>query len=330
MFYIVKERNYDATKFYLDILERSATLAGQVTKQIDSRDMGSSNSKDIYLISNPLGAFKLSFIKKKRFIYWFQGVVSEESYMKHKSSLRRFIIQRIEKYILKKAEYIYFVSSEMKDYYSNLFGINLKENHYIMPCFNSTINKNSFLYENKYNKNIFCYAGSLSVWQGFDKILACYKYFEGLGIHGTKLLILTNEKEKAKELINLSGIKNYEIDYVQLKNIDNALSQAKFGFILREDVIVNRVATPTKISTYMANGLIPIFSECLVDFANISKDLKYTINFDEKDSAQRIRNFMLEKIDPNAVYGEYSKLFETYFSGDYHARKIAKLIKNIL
>jgi len=327
MLWIIRDTNLEVTKYYLDILERSATIAGQEVKQVENVNCVKNESKkDIYLVTTLLDAVKVYLSGKRRIFIWFQGAFSEESYMKHKSPIRKFILRRIEKFMLKKAQFIFFVSEEMKRFYTQKFKVNLEGKYYVMPCFNSDINKSAFMTQGKYDNNIFCYAGSLSVWQGFDKVLECYKRIEQLGFKETKLLVLTSEKKKAEELVKKADIKNYCIDYVPLEKLPNTLAKAKFGFIIRDNTIVNRVATPTKISTYMANGLIPIYSDCLIDFHEKSKGVKYTIPFDKEDFISQIKLFMCEEIDAKEIYNEYFKLFDTYYNRDYHANKISEKI----
>lgn len=330
MLWIIRDNNTDATKYYLDILEESAKILNEEVKQVDDVNLARLGSKDdIYLVTTLLDAIKILKMGKKRIFIWFQGAFSEESYMKHNSKVRKYLLGKIEKIILKKAEFIFFVSEEMKKYYTDTFKVNIDDKYYVMPCFNSNIIKESFYNSSKYKENVFCYAGSLSIWQGFETILKYYKKVEDLGIQGTKLLILTREKEKALKLINEIGIKNYCIDYKNLDELYTALSQAKFGFIIREENIVNRVSTPTKISTYMANGIIPIYSECLVDFHEYAKRMKYAIKFDKYSFIDDIKGFMNKELDSDDIYYEFSNIFDYYFNGIYHANQIANKTNHI-
>lgn len=330
MLWIIRDTNIDAIKYYLDILEKSAIIVGQKVKQVENAHFAKNGDKnDTYLVTTITDAVKIYLMGKRRVFVWFQGVFSEESYMKHKSIFRKYILGRIEKLILEKAQFVFFVSDEMKKYYTKRFKVNIDNKYYVMPCFNANINKDSFIAKDKYKNNLFCYVGSLSVWQRFDKILECYKTIEQIGIPGTKLLILTREKEKAQELIRHANIKNYCIDYVPLEKLPNVLAQAKFGFILRDNVIVNRVATPTKISTYMANGLIPIYSECIVDFHGKAKGMKHVVSFDRKDFIKKIESIMRGEIDTNEISNEYSRFFNNYFNANYHANLIADKTKKI-
>lgn len=325
MLWIIRDNNYDATEYYIDILENAAILAGEKVKKVDNIELIKSGSKnDIYLVTTPIDAIKAIKMRKKRIFVWFQGVFSEESYMKHNSSIRRYMLRFIEKYILQKSEFIFFVSEEMKNYYISEFNINIDRKYHIMPCFNTSLNKCNFYKKDKYKKNIFCYAGSLSVWQGINTILKCYKKIEDLGIEETELLLLTNEKEKAIQLINKIGIKNYRVDYSTLENLPNILSEVKFGFVIREDNIVNRVSTPTKISTYMANGIIPIYSECLKDFYSNAKKLEYAISFDDKKFGSKLNKLMRNSLNEDEILNEFEELFKQYFNEDYHIKQISK------
>lgn len=330
MYWIIRDSNFEATKFYFDMIEESIIMAGYEVRQVDNVRQAMSGSKeDIYLTATLFDAIKIYFKGYRKIIFWFQGAFSEESFMKHNSLLRKNILGCLEKFILKKAKFIFFVSDEMKRYYSQRFNINLENKCYVMPCFNSKINKEAFMTPGKYENNTFCYAGSLSVWQGFDKILRSYKEIEKLNLPNTNFLILTSEKEKAQELVKQAGIRNFIIDYVPLDKLSTVLSQAKFGFVIRDNVIVNRVSTPTKLSTYMANGLIPIYSECLVDFNNVVKDMEFIVRHNTETFINSIKGIVNKKINPLDVYNEYLILFETYYNKEYHTNKISKIINSV-
>jgi hypothetical protein len=187
-----------------------------------------------------------------------------------------------------------------------------------MPCFNTEIIRESFFKKGKYENNIFAYTGGLSTWQCFNEVIKCYERIEKLGIPNTKLLVLTPEKEKAQREINKTAIKNYEIGFVSVEELPAILANAKFGFVIRDDVEVNQVSTPTKISTYIANGLIPIYSECLKDFHSIISQFKYKISYDSIEFYDELKQYMTEKINADSIYIDYSNLFDMYYNANYH------------
>jgi hypothetical protein len=79
-------------------------------------------------------------------------------------------------------------------------------------------------------------------------------------------------------------VKSVKPDYLNNK----AYPEAILGFVLRDDIAVNNVACPTKISEYLRHGIIPIvYSENIGDFVNLG--MKYI----------RLSDFVEGKI-PNA------------------------------
>ena len=54
------------------------------------------------------------------------------------------------------------------------------------------------------------------------------------------------------------------IDHKTHAELTEIYTKCHYGFILREDIVVNRVACPTKLVEYLAMGVVPI-----VDSANI-------------------------------------------------------------
>ena len=119
---------------------------------------------------------------------------------------------------------------------------------------------------------------------------------------------------------------NYSIDFVKPDDLPKALNCAKYGFIIREDTPVNRVATPTKISTYMACGLIPIYSKCLTAFADIAESMKYVVCYDDNylDSIRLLSN---TAINNDEVRTEYDKVFRAYFDKTNHQKKLLEKLK---
>ena len=72
--------------------------------------------------------------------------------------------------------------------------------------------------------------------------------------------------KKANNLIEEHNIKTAYVKYVDLRDLNNELLKYKYGFLLRRDNLVNNVATPTKMNSYLACGLIPIFTDAITDY----------------------------------------------------------------
>ena len=109
------------------------------------------------------------------------------------------------------------------------------------------------------------------------------------------------------------------------------MKRAKFGFCLREDDKVNRVATPTKLSNYVASGVIPIYSKYLEDFEKIAKNSSYCIPIDNEEiNIEEIIKFCRKEIDEGEIYKDFKGCFGTYYSKVYHLENLEKILVSML
>ena len=328
---IVKCNNGVVTDTYLEIIGEALSSKYGIPRYTNEfSDALKEPKTELIVVARTVDAYQLIMKGYKHVIVWFQGVEPEESYMSHKSKIRFWILSYMEKIILKRAEFMFFVSDEMRQHYEKKYNIKIHENkYYCMPCMNTQIHKEAFAGKNKYVDNTFVYVGSMAVWQKFEDTAKTYKEIEESGIPKCKLVVYTKEKQKAEMILNQIGVKNYRIDFVKNEELPNALKDAKYGFILRDDTTVNRVATPTKISTYLSCGLIPIYSSCLRDFDMVASNMKYVVCYDNA-LLETIKKFDRYKIDPESIFDEYNRVFETYYSALEHSKNIRRLIKDVL
>lgn len=289
------------------------------------------DKKDVYVASGTDELIRLNLTGRIKTLYWIQGIVPEESLMRNSSKLRFFILSRMERYALKHAGYLAFVSEPMREHYESKYGLKFDGKYYIFPCFNTTMDLSAFDAPGKYKNNIFVYAGGLAIWQCFEKTLEIYKKVEDWGLPNTKLIVLTKDQEKARSMIEARGIKNFETGFTTPENLPNILKDAKFGFVIREDSPINRVATPTKISTYLSCGLIPIFGKSVETFRRFSEDMKYTVAWDDTDDTYaNIRGFMTKEIVAEDVREEYINFFENNYSREKHLNALGDIIKTMI
>ena len=310
---IIRCDNSDVTDFYLDIIAKSCEKMKRDGK---------------YMITAQVGDTLKAAKRHENVIFWVQGIGPEESFMRNHSFLRLWYLSFREKKALNKADFLFFVSDYMREHFEHKYKISLPEyKYYVMPCFNTQINKDSFFVHGKYQNNIFTYIGSMSPWQGVDRILKLYKEIEQSGLSDCKLEIYTAEQVIAKNKIETIGIKNYSIGFCPNDDLGKVLGGVKFGFILREDNEVNRVSTPTKISTYLSHGIIPIYSDCLRSFHVIAQKMEYVINA-EKISEQ-LNKFCEVRVNPERIYEEYCNVFSAYYSSQYHIDQITKKLDDL-
>ena len=187
---------------------------------------------------------------------------------------RKALWEFLERFALKHAEKIFFVSETMLGHYKRKYGY-AKKNHFIMPCFNQELDLSCFTVD-KYKSPSFVYAGSMSRWQCIDETLLLYKKIKQQ-FPQAALTLLTKEQEYAKQLCEKYHV-TADIQFVPSSELQNKLKEYKYGFIVRDDITVNNVATPTKMNSYMAAGVIPVYSDVIGDFKSQFSDVLYTIS----------------------------------------------------
>lgn len=113
----------------------------------------------------------------------------------------------------------------------------------------------------------FVYCGSLENWQCFDKILASYKAITCQSEWKVSLSVFTNEVELAKIIANSIGVELAEVNQLSQDQVLERLTEFDFGFLYRENISVNNVASPIKFLEYISRGVIPIVSSGIGDFS---------------------------------------------------------------
>ena len=104
--------------------------------------------------------------------------------------------------------------------------------------------------------------------------------------------------------------------------------------MLRDDNIVNHVATPTKISTYLSEGIIPIMTRSLTDFYVRAKDMENIIWLDSINDIERnisiIAQHMRREVEKNRLVDEYEYIFENYYNTNKNIKNITGFLRDII
>jgi len=190
-----------------------------------------------------------------------RGAIKEEiecsNMHKIKKSIKVKYIEKIFRYLIKKNIFYNVVSNELKTYIKNKYLIN---NISIIPCIagknfsfnlkNRILRRKELGLENDDILFIFS-SGALNSWQNNDEVVDLFS-------KENKLLMLGKKKYRNKNVIS---------KYVDFKDVSSYLSAADIGIILRNDSIVNKVASPIKFSEYVACGL-PVITDGNVNQIN--------------------------------------------------------------
>lgn len=310
------------TDFYLDTIAEALRQCGHSVTS--SYEWDGLQDCDMALVIACTRALK-PWLARIPYIYWVQGIWPEESRMRKPSQIKYLVQSAIERFALKRAKYLFFVSKTMRRHYENKYRLGFEDRCYIMPCANEQLHGEVFHTPGKYENNVFCYAGGLSTWQCFEQTVALYARIEQQ-LPDAKLLLLVKDREQATQMLKKYGVKNYAIDYVPKEELPRVLSGVKFGFVLRQKSPVNAVATPTKIITYLASGVIPIYSDCLESVEEILAECGHRVKLSEENELQPI----LEMTQRQLSAGEVYKDFETICARHYNRQKHIDGIRHAL
>lgn len=314
----------DATAFYVKIIEKAIIrIGGSVSYTYNLDDI---KKGDIVVAIRPVDAMRVAFKHPKTLINWFQGISPEEQMQFVKGNIivrtLKYILDTVaEWYVLRKSDYILFVSQSMVDFFRKKYSYK-GNNHIIMPCFNEHIHENAFKDE-KYQHPKFLYSGGADGWQCLPQTIQLYKKISSR-LPDSSLTIYSRNEETVNKLLNKYGVKA-EIKYVPFQQLAEEIKDFKYGFLIRQDVAVNNVATPTKMSSYLANGIIPIFTNVIGDFKKELKNLTYSIPLDVNNNGiDKLFELENKKISSKDVMEEYNTIFSRYYSEDYYIEKISK------
>lgn len=217
------------------------------------------NARIIYIHSlfntRKLPQFLLEKYGHKIFLDIHGCVPEEQAYQqKCNNNVNKFEIE--EQRIFKYVKNFISVSEQMVNFYKNKYPQTKDANYIVAPIF--SLNENaSYQKEQKSEKKIkIIYPGDCSKWQNADLMLQTIAQFKRNPNY--KFSIFSKQAESFQELAQKYDCADIRIESKTQKEIFEEYKNHHFGFILRDDILVNRIACPTKLIEYMQNGIIPI------------------------------------------------------------------------
>jgi hypothetical protein len=303
----------DATSFYIDTI--AGVLRGSGRQLIHTDDVRNIPWRADVLVVNCKVAIMIHLLRPRSKVWlWLQGIVPEETELHMGSTIRKMYWTIFERVALPRANGIFMVSEAMRTHYANKYKFsNLPT--FIMPCVNQELNAESFVSPMKYSQMRFAYAGSLHKWQCIDETLDSYSLIKKR-FPSASLTFLTSDRAKATEMIESRKLQDVEVEYCKPSELQGVLAGFKYGFALRQAHPVNTVATPTKVSSYMAAGVIPILTTAVSDFTVRLSGVSPMVMLEEPDPQlvlDGVCRIEANSLDPTAVFHSYVKVFEEYF-----------------
>ena len=207
------------------------------------------------------------------YVYDCHGTAPDEAYLYHKNIigyLYKEWLRDKEKQIIDNCSLIITVSEKQYELFRT------KKKHILMPMIPSKF----FFDESFYRKqiryelgipadsNVYVYSGQNQKWQMSEETV---RYFNRIKEKDKKafLVIYTSQVEDFKTICEANNTIDYVVKKIDYKEMPKYLDVGDYGFCLRENHIINLVASPTKVLEYLSRGVTPIITEYVGDFSSL-------------------------------------------------------------
>lgn len=241
-------------------------------------------SKKIYIHSlyNFIKLYGFKKYENNIYILDFHGAVPEEMHFSGKK-LKSKIFKYFESTLCKKLDVGIYVTKAMQNFYKSRYNI---KNNICYPIYSNNVlgeaEKDKIInLKNKLKINnddiVIVYSGNTQSWQNIDMMIEQIKEIEKNPKY--KIIIMTGERELMNKKILENNLKKVTVVSVLPNELKYYYSIANYGYILRDESILNKLACPTKLIEYMYYGIIPIvLFEDIGDF--IEKGYEYVKFYD--------------------------------------------------
>lgn len=243
-------------------------------------------------------ALKRIFGKRFLLIYDSRAAAAEE-YIYKKAQISDIVEKKYEEIkerdrcMVQVSDKVFCVSNVLIQYHKNLANNNIDENKFFLyPC---SADERKFYYKDKVrqkmrqqlgveNRTVIVYSGGLELpWHVPDKVFDLFERIHK-SFANVFFLVLTNDVNIGMQWFLKNAIpKN---DFL-VKSIDNSkvseyLNASDLGVLLRDDHLMNNVASPTKFAEYLMCGLPVIISPNVGDFSDLVSKQSFGLIYTEK------------------------------------------------
>lgn len=223
------------------------------------------------------------------------GVVPEE-FRFHNDFFSALLYEREEKLAVLKSDMAIVVTGSMQNYLNQKYREELKGQVAIFPMFPNvapSLVPRAYVEE----KPVVVYAGGLHKWQQVPKMIDAITRTASLCAHR----FYCPEPEVVRAMLPESVRTQVIVDRKAHEELIGLYAECHYGFILREDIVVNHVACPTKLVEYLAMGIVPIvdcedigdFKDMGMQFVPLDDFLKGNLPTEERRAEMAHQNFSI-------------------------------------
>ncbi|MCL4279836.1 MAG: hypothetical protein KJZ60_09170 [Ignavibacteriaceae bacterium] len=263
----------------------------------------SANAVYTHALINAARLLPFYFFPKKKIYSDIHGLGPEESALEGRRLLN-IIFSITEKIVVSKSYKLIFVTNQMRLYLENKYKKQIT-NFILLPIIE--MDESLGISKTTNGKKNIIYSGGIQKWQllgvvfDFVRRMDNYRYYF---FSGTPDFF-------SKNLKDLLSTREIKVGSVSKPELNKYYQLADFGFVLREDSPINRVACPTKLVEYMSNGVLPIvvnpiigdffdlgynyfFLQDLIDGIQLSEDELNKMRVNNKIIIQNLRKLFLD------------------------------------
>lgn len=189
------------------------------------------------------------------------GVVPEELAFMQKYKYEK-IYNFVEKNGISKCFKLIHVTQAMLHFYESKYDLDLASRSLVLPIFECANTERSL---SKWSSKIIriAYVGGLQAWQNIELMVGTIRNInknvglaKGFSFHlffPQQQISLFNESYE-----DIAKYDNVTIGTLPKEEVIQYLSECHMGYVLRDSIIVNKVACPTKLIEYLECGLVPV------------------------------------------------------------------------
>lgn len=204
-------------------------------------------------------------------------------------------IKELERECVINSDFRIAVSQSLVSYWNETYNFESK-NFVVIPCtlnkafINQTINLDSIesvRSELGFGQNdvVFVYSGSLAGWQSLNLINTFIQ--NRFSLNDNYKLLFLSESNKDIENIVAKYPRRVLCKALTPHKVPFYLQGADYGFLVREESITNKVASPVKFAEYLACGLKVIISDGIGDYTQMVSEENFGMNL--KDIPEKMK-----------------------------------------
>lgn len=217
------------------------------------------NAKTVYMHSvyNSLRViFHRDLLKNRCAILDAHGVVPEECEFS-KQRLKQHIFSVVERIIFKTLDYVIVVSNEMSSHFKKKYANGDGIKYILKPIYSINVVESSKIAEKQETEDInIIYSGNLQAWQNIDLMAETISRMDNPKYN---FIILTQFPEIMEQRLgDLMNTRKIIIKSVFPEELGHYYNQCEYGFVLRDETLLNKVSAPTKMIEYLSFGITPI------------------------------------------------------------------------